>query len=53
MDMDRLKEDEEDFLQTDRRKPLALDRMKLKPIIDRMNEGVIQRTVVGARDLFQ
>jgi len=46
--MDRIKEEEEDFLSMDRRKASALDRRQLKPIKDKHREGrIIERSIVG------
>ena len=48
LDMDRIKEEEEDFLTTDRRKALALDRRQLKPLKDRHHDGqLLGRSIVG------
>ena len=54
MDMDRIKEEEEDFLQTDRRKILAIESYKMKPLPSKRLKGeVIQRTIIGENDLFK
>ena len=41
MDMDRIKEEEEDFLQTDRRKILAIESFKMKPLQSKRNKGEV------------
>ena len=38
LDLDRLKEDEEEFLTIDNKKVLALEKYKLKPIKSRRNQ---------------
>jgi len=39
MDLDRLKEDEEEFLGTDKRRILALERFRLQPLKSRRAKG--------------
>ena len=45
--MDRLYEDQEDFLKTDRKQPLALNLNMLKPQQDKRNNTVVARTILG------
>jgi len=42
--MDRILEEEEDFLETDRKKPLALDSKKMVPKITNVNPHMIHDT---------
>ena len=44
IDMDRIQEEEENFLETDRRKPLALDEDKLKPLVRGVSTIVLEDT---------
>jgi hypothetical protein len=50
--LDRIKENEEEFLQTDRRKKLAIDKIKLKPITDFQKGGILNRSIIGESDYF-
>lgn len=50
LDLDRIKESEEDFLLTDRRRQLALSWAKLRPLKDA--KGIMARTIVGDSALF-
>ncbi len=52
IDMDRIQENEEEFLETDRRKKLAIDKFKLKPISDFQKGGMLNRSIVGESDYF-
>ena len=51
LDMDRIKESEEDFLLTDRRRQLALSWAKLRPLKDA--KGIMGRSIVGDPALFE
>lgn len=51
--MDRMNEDQEDFLATDRRKPLALNTELLKPQQDPVHDKVIPRSILGNSDTFE
>ena len=51
LDMDRIKESEEDFLVTDRRRQLAISWAKLRPLKDA--RGIMTRTIVGDPALFE
>lgn len=46
-DMDRLNEDQEDFLLTDRKQPLALNKKLLKPQQDKKNNSIVPRSILG------
>ena len=50
LDLDRIKESEEDFLLTDRRRQLAISWNKLRPLKDA--KGVMCRTIVGDPVMF-
>ena len=49
IDMDRIKEAEENFLETDRKRTLALNKKILKPLLDNNDGNIIKRSIVGDR----
>jgi|TARA_B110001450_G_C17655660_1_gene495127 hypothetical protein len=51
--MDRLYEDQEDFLATDRKKLLALNSDLLKPQLDPILKTVVQRSILGDQKMFE
>eukprot|EP00356_Strombidium_inclinatum_P011022 CAMPEP_0170495314 /NCGR_PEP_ID=MMETSP0208-20121228/15135_1 /TAXON_ID=197538 /ORGANISM="Strombidium inclinatum, Strain S3" /LENGTH=104 /DNA_ID=CAMNT_0010771485 /DNA_START=525 /DNA_END=839 /DNA_ORIENTATION=- len=52
VDMDRINEDSEDFLEIDRKRPVAIEKQLTKPINDMVKGRIIERTIIGGKKQY-